>query len=277
MGSHGLWIGGLDVAHKPIRAVDLGGLLAVPEKRGENIEVPGRSGALHLPAKLYQGRRAPFELQGWGVRPDGIVPADTSAQMWTNLRAFGRILTQPGLVPMVHQLPDGTFREIPVEVAVALQPEVAKTGDYLTVAVAFDSPSAFWRGQSLTTASLTLGNNSTTVLSAFATCDGPVEDPVIVIGPSTNPRLQDVVTGTFVAYDATIGAGQTLRIDTATKRLTGTGGLVPDRRRLRTHDSDARWLALQPATDGPPSVVFTHNGSGTVPVTLTGRPSWIWG
>lgn len=278
MGAHGLWIGGLDVVKKPIRAVDLSGLLTVSAKRGENMEVPGRSGSIHLPAKLYEGTRAPFQFQLWGTLPDGSVPPDPSLQLWRdNLRRLGRVLSQPGLVPLVHQLPDGTFREVPVEVAVALDPEVSKTSDYGTVAIAFDSPSAFWRGQSTVSIPLSLANGATRTLTELDTCDAPIEDALVTFGPCTNPRLADSVTGTFLAYDAVIGSGQTLTINTATLRMTGTGGLVPDRTKLRTHATDARWLVLQPSTTGPAVVTFTHNGSGSVPVTIVARPSWLWG
>lgn len=278
MGRHRLWIGGLDVVTKAIRAVDLGGFLAVPERRGENLVVDGRNGAIYVGGKRYTGRRAEFEFQLFGRLPDGSVPADTRSQFQANLKLLGRVLSQDGLVPMVHQLPDETYREIPVEVAVALQPEVAKTGDFGTVGISFDSPSAFWRAQTTTTAAFSMTAGTTRGLAEFDASDAPVDDAVVTIGPSSNPRVTDDSSGTFLEYLDVIGAGSTLQVDCATMTLVGTGGLVPDRRKLRTHPRDGRWLALSPHVDGPPSLSFSQTGgAASVPLTVSGRQSWLWG
>lgn len=271
-----LWLGGLDVATKAIKAVDLSGCLNVPEKRGENLTVDGRNGAIRVGRKKYNGRQAPFEFQVHGLLPDGTVPADPQTQLYVNLRSLGQVLSQD-LLPMVHQLPDGSMREIPVEVAVALEPERARTGDFLTVGIAFDSASAFWRGQDDTTAAFSLADDGEYELAEFTSSEAPIDDSVVTIGASNNPLVTDVVSGTFLAYDDVIGAGQALTVDCGTGRITATGGLVPDRTKLRTHPEDGRWLALSPAIGGPPTVRLNETGGNTVPLTVTGRQSWVFG
>lgn len=278
MGREKVWLSTLDVTTPAIIARDLSGALAIPEKRGENTAANGRHGTIRSQGKKYGGREAVMEFLVFGRTAAGVVPADPKAQLYANLHELGQVLAQD-VFPMIHQLPDGTLREIPVEVMTAVTPERHKVGDFATVKVAFTSASAFWRAQDVTTASVSLANNGTRVMSEFAASDAPIDDLILTFGPGPGPDLYDTRSnGLFLAYDATIASGQGLIVDCGRKRLTGTGGLIPDRTLLRTHPSDGRWFALDPVIGGAPTIRLDHGGGATpMNLTLAGKQSWMFG
>jgi hypothetical protein len=274
---HRLQLGPLDVTTKAIRPVSLSGLLNTPEKRGENLHIDGMNGSVRVGGKKYNGRSMPLDFQVWGRNPDGTPAADPAGAMLSHLSLLGQVLGQD-VITMTHTFPDGTVREIPVEVIASTEPELHHTGDYLTMSVVFESPWAFWRSPAAVAPAFNLTNGGSRVMVEFAPSQAPIDDAVYTIGPSSNPRLGDTVSGLFVQYLDVIGAGRTLVIDAGAKKLTGTGGLVPDRTKLRTHASDGRWMALCPAVGTAPTLTLTQTGgSGAVPLTVSGRQSWIFG
>lgn len=276
MGRERLWLGGVDVASWAVRAIDLSGLLAVPERRGENVPVGGRHGAIRTPRKRYGGRELVVEFWVRGTLPDGTVPADPPQAFYDNLRTLARLIAQEEL-PLVHQLPDGTMREIPVEVTAAVAPDRFKTGDLAKVKIAFTSAEAFWRAQETTTVNTSLGNGGTRALDEFGPSDAPVDDVVVTFGSGPGRTLTAVESGLWLRYNAAIPTGQSLVVDCGRKRLTGTGGLVPDRRLLQVHPSDGRWFALDPLVDGAPTIRLDHGSASPVAITIAARQKWMFG
>lgn len=272
-----LWLGGVDVADLAIRAIDLSGTLTVPDRRGGNAEAEGRHGSIHTPRKKYTGRRAVFEFWLRGTLPDGTVPADPKATFYDNLHRFAQLLAQDR-TPMVHQLPDGTRREILVEVVTAVEPTRYKTGDLGKVSVAFDAAEAFWHAQAVTTVAFPLAAGATRTLTEFAASDAPIDDALLTFGPGTNPVLTQTQTGIALAYDAAIASGRTVVLDCGAWSGAGTGGLVFDRTKLRTPPDDGRWFALDPVIGGAPTVRLDHNGGATpMTCTIAARQKWLFG
>jgi hypothetical protein len=274
----GLTFGGLDIASPAISAVDLSGLLHVPERVGENVPVPGRHGTVRAPGKTYGGRLAPFEVQITGRRPDGTRAPDPDVQLAENLRALGRVLALDA-APLVHTFGDGTSRQVLAECRAAVSAERGRSGHIVKGRLVFESHEAFWRAQAPTTAGpFTLAHNGVRLLAEFALSDAPIDDAVLTFGPGPAPTLVDVGTGAWVAYDAVIPAGRTLVLDVATHHGYGTGGLVFDRRLLRTSSSGGRWLVLTPTATAAPSVRLTHSGgAATMPVTVSARQAQVFG
>lgn len=273
----GLSFAGLNLATAAITAVDLSGVLAVPERRGENIPVEGRHGTVRAARKKYGGRIAPFEFLVRGRTAAGVVPADPRAQVDANLHELGAVLAlDSGL--LVHTMRDGTVRQITAECRAALSPSRTRQGGLVRVPAVFESHEAFWRSLSSTSVGpFTLTTGATRLMSEFAASDAAIDDAVITFGPGSNPALFDHVTGVFVAYDAVIAAGRTLVLDCSTWTGTGTGGLVFDRTKLRTSPTEGRWFGLDPVRGSAPTVRLTHTGGGTMQVTISARQSWIFG
>jgi len=272
----GLTIGGVNVSTYAVRVIDLSGLLRVPERRGENLPMPGRHGNLRVPRKRYNGREMALEFWIRGAQPDGTVPANPKAQFYTNLRTLGQIIGQD-LVTLVHTLPDGTTRRIDAEALTAVDAMRYKAGDLGKVSVAFTSAAAFWEASAPTTIgpfSLTAGG--TRQLTELADCDAPIDDATITFGPATNPVLTCVGSGSFLAYDELIASGRSVALDASAWSGVGAGGLTYDRAKVRSDPRDGGWFCLDPAPGGP-TVRLDHTGGGSAPVTITARKKWLFG
>lgn len=274
----GLSFAGLDLNTRAISFVDLSGALALPERRGENVAVEGRHGMVRAARKKYGGRIAPFEFLVTARTPAGELPADLDAQFAANLRALGAALAVD-VAPLVHTLPDGTARQVLAEARAAVTPERGRSGRLVRVRVPFESHEAFWRALTPTTAGpYPLAAGATRLLTEFALSDAPIDDPVLTFGPGPAPTLTDVGSGVFVAYDAPIGAGQTLVLDCAEWRGYGTGGLTFDRTKLRTTPGEGRWFGLDPVRGSAPTIRLDHaGGATTMPVTVSARQAAMFG
>lgn len=273
----GLSFAGLNLATPAITAVDMSGALNVPDRDGENVPVPGRHGTARAPRKKYGGRMAPFDLLIRGRTAAGAVPADPVAQIDANLRELGAVLAlDSGL--LVQTLADGTQRQILAECRASIKGKREKVGSLAVVPVVFESHESFWRALTATTAGpFALTTGSTRLMTEFAVSDAPIDDPIVTFGPGFNPTLTDPATNVFVAYDATIAAGQSIVLDCSTWLGSGTGGLVFDRTKLRVTPGEGRWFSLDPVRGSAPTVRLTHTGGGTMNVTLSARQAQVFG
>lgn len=274
--AEGLTIGGVDVSTLAVRVIDLSGLLRVPERRGENLPVPGRHGDLRVPRKRYTGRETALEFWIRGAQADGTVPANPRAQFYDNLRTLGQLIGQQ-VVTLVHTLPDGTTRRIEAEALTAVDASRYKSGDLARIGVAFTSAAAFWEATATTTIgpfSLTAG--STRQLVELADTDAPIDDAIVTFGPGSNPVLTDLASGSFIAYDDVIASGRSVALDTSAWSGSGAGGLTYDRTKVRSDPRDGGWFTLDPAPGGP-TVRLDHTGGGSAPVTLQVRKKWLFG
>jgi hypothetical protein len=272
----GLSFAGLDLGTRAISFVDLDGPLALPERRGENVAVEGRHGMVRAARKKYGGRVAPVELLVTGRTAAGVLPADPRAQLDANLRELGAALAVD-VAPLVHTLSSGVQRQVLAECRAAVTPTRGRAGTLVRVKAVFESHEAFWRALTPTVASFSLAAGASRLLAEFAPSDAPIDDPVLTFGPGPAPTLRVPATGLFVAYDAPIGAGQTLVLDCAEWDGSGTGGLVFDRTKLRTTPGEGRWFGLDPVRGSAPTVRLDFNGGGTMPVTISARQSWMFG
>lgn len=274
--AEGLTINGVNVSTFALRTIDLSGLLAVPQRRGENIPIPGRHGSLRVPRKRYGARDTALEFWVRGAQPDGTVPADPKAQFYANLHQLAQAIG-PDVVTLVHTLPDGSTRRIEAEAIAAVEGARYKAGDLGRVKVVFSSAGAFWEATTPTTIGpFSLATGGTRQLVELADADAPIDDPTITFGPGSNPTLTVVGSGVFVAYDAVIAGGQSVALDTGAWSGTGSGGLTYDRSKVRSDPRDAGWLTLDP-TIGGPTVRLDHTGGGSASVTVAARKKWLFG
>ena len=254
-----------------------GGLMAVPATRGGNLVIPGRHGELPVPGKFSQAATIVLPMWVRGVNPDGSIPDGTDAgarlQFHQNLRDLIALFTVDELIKIRHTLTDGTAREIEGQVTDALQPEVRGTGRWTLgqFSVGINAHDPFWADTADVTQTVTLASGDTAVLTAFDGADAPMEDLLIELGATLNPRLSQPSTGVEVEYAGPVTGDQVLAIDTANWTVTGTSGLDPDLRDISyTGPGTSRWFALKPQPGGP-VIRLDFDGGGTTDVTITGR------
>lgn len=273
----GLTWGGVDVASFAIRAVDLSGLLAMPGRRGENIPVAGRDGAVGGGRKFYNGREFVVEFLLRGATATGTIPAgDTGQQFYANLHVLAALCAQD-TATLSHTLPDGTVRTLPVEVLHAVEPERWLAGMSGKVKVAFTSTAAFWRSTATTTATFTLAAGATRSLTEFAPSNGRIDDALVTFGAAgSNPTLTGVESGLAIGYDAVIAAGQSIRLGDYSWLVAG-GLAAFDRTKLRTDPRIGAWWVIDPVPGGSPTVRLDLTGGGPMQITIAARQSWLVG
>lgn len=276
--AEGLTWGGVDVASFAIRAVDLSGLLAIPARRGENLPVAGRDGAVGGGRKFYNGREFVVEFLLRGCLPDGTIPAGPAGSLfYDNLHVLAALCVQD-LANLVHTLPDGSTRVLPVEVLTAVQPTRWLAGMSGSVKVAFTSTAAFWRAATVTSATFTLAAGATRSLAEFAPSDGRIDDALVTFGGAAttgnNPTLTQVETGLALGYDDTFTSGKSMQLGDYSSNGVG---LTFDRLKLRTDPRIGAWWVIDPVPGGSPTLRLDLTGGGPMQLTIAARQSWAVG
>lgn len=273
----GLTWAGIGVASFAVHAVDVSGLLTVPARVGENIPVYGAHGARRVPRKKFGPRRFVLEFLVRGVDQLGRVPpSGMNSQFYTNLDVLMSLVGLDEAV-LAHTLPDGTTRQLGVEVVAEVDPRRYLAGSLGRVPVAFEAAHPFWADTAVTTVGpLTLANNATRELTELAGCSAPMDDGLVTLGPGPNPRLVVEGSGYHLAYRKVIPAGQGIRFDGATYSYEGVGGLVPDWTAIE-NGPDAAWLSLECGPGGAAPVIRMHTSGGSAQVTLAYRRKWLIG
>lgn len=282
--TEGLTWGGIDVASWALRARDLSGLLAMPGRRGENVEVAGRDGAIRQPRKLYQQREFVIEYLVRGATAAGLVPAQgASRQFYDNMDLLSSLCVQD-VAPMVHTLPGSPTvqRLLDVEVISSVEPERYKAGMLATVKVAYTAASAWWRASSPTSVTFTLADNGTRVMTEFAPSTGRIDDALVTFGAASgggsgnNPTLTQVETGIGIGYDHAFVAGRGLRLGDYSWTQLGTMPAF-SRTSLRTDLRIGTWWVIDPVPGGAPTFALDLTGAGPLQITVSARQSWAVG
>jgi hypothetical protein len=263
-----------DVVHDLDACIDRGvdgipGLVAIPEKRGRDLVVPGSHGELHLPGKKYGANTVVFRPWVRGVEPDGTIPEAGAARLvfHQNLRRLLTLLTVEEQVTLRLTLEDGTARQITGEVLAAIPRDIDGRLD-----VALRCAAPFWSDPDHTTATVTSGAEQT--LTEFTGADAPMEDLLVVFDAQSNPRLEQPSTGIWVQINRVILPGQTVTVDTTEWQVYGSPGVAPGLYEDLAYGGrgTTRWFALRPEPGGaPPVVELTQTGPGTGTATVTGK------
>lgn len=267
---------------------DVSGLHKVPGKRTSNVEIPGRHGNLWVPHKRYAP--ASFVIPLWirGVNPDGTVPSDPAARIafYARARALVSLFTIGEQVTLTYTLPDGTYRQIVAEVDDVLDFTVSGFGRWTLgkVSVGLTAADPFWSDPTAVTATATLTTGQTASLTQFANASAPMDDLVIIFGPSSNPQVTQLSTGVFVAYNGSIATGQQLVIDTGAWTVTGTltagGSWQPSSAplqhiaRIKHGGGIPRLFSLAPESPSP-VIQLSHTGGSSATVTISGKQRYL--
>lgn len=253
----------------------LTGRLRTPVRRGGNVIVPGRHGAIRTPGKRFSEGEVVLSMWVLGADVNGLVPASgpARARLLSNVDMLTRVFGAE-TVELTHTLPDGSTRRLLGEVSEAIDFTSMAGGSRAEFAVAIDVPGAFWQDTADTTASFT--GSGTWSVAPFAGATAPMDELRVTFNGGTNPRITS--GGVWVQYSAALAAGESITLDCATWELTGGGGLVPDHSAVE-HSGDARWFVLAPgqgASDVPEAVV-SQTGTGAMSTDLAGRRKYLIG
>lgn len=280
-----LTLNGLDVLSRVHDTAELGGLLAVPARRTEDVEVGGGHGLQRVAWKRYDSNTIVLTMWVHGLNLDGTIPAEAAerATFYARVREIIAVLGGD-TVTVEHGLPDGSVRRIVGEVVAAVDPTRKNPGSLGQLGIKIHCAYPFWVdvGAELTATGTSTGPANPWTLTAFAGHDAPLDDLVLrftaTTGTVPNPRVERL--GCWLRYIGTLTAGQWVEFDNATWEVRSGGGHTA---RLQDHakgGNEPQYWVCRPsglAALAAPVATLSHTGTGLLTATARGRRKHLVG
>ena len=264
------------------------GRYGLPNRRGENLVLPGASGTSFVANKPFEEGVGALSVWAIGATTAGDgslqIPSTFAGQRAAfeeNMATVMRLFTRPHRLSTIRAAqPDGSVRRALVEWREWSEPEIQAGGTRAEWAIAYTIPSVWWEDESVTTQSAVAGAVIPKNLNAtlFTGMTGVIDDAVITVtGPIVNPVVTDAETGNYVKYSGSVGSGQTWVVDVAAATSTLNGSSVIQ---ATTHTGGYKLFSV-PNCNGTlnyPQLVLTglSAASGTN-VRLDARRKWVNG
>lgn len=270
-----LAVNGVDLSQYAVITQSNAPMMGTPKKRGKNITVPGRHGAIRLPRKRYEPSDFVLKLLVLGANPDGTIPTGSTAarMLYANADALHRLF-EAETVLLTRTMPDGTQRQATAEVTDVIDwtRDLGQTPLLGLMTVGFVLPDAFWFDAVTATQTVNGVTGSIQTLTAFQGATAPMADLTLTAyGPVNNPSWQH--GDKTLQYQGVLSTGQQLVVDVARYRVTpGTGSVwSPDPRQVSFTPGPA-WFELEPSVT-PFTVKFVHTtGNGVSASSLVAGP-----
>ena len=251
----------------------LTGRLHTPEKKGENVPIPGAVGELYVPGKMDAANTIVLPMWVRGCTDDGLVPSvgQDRINFYANLdQLTGLFGKNTGLLDVRHTLPDTSIRQCFAEVLSALDFSTIGRRPLGRFSVEMTVPDAYWQDLNPVTAQSAAGGTGAFNMAEFSGLSAPVYDAVITVtGPmNAGMVLTDNASGETFQFGAAIPAGQNLVIDCDnwTVKLNGVDSIQNVQ---NTHDY---FLPLTPDVNGNLWVSLAATGlTAASKFSITGR------
>lgn len=229
-----------------------------PTLKGDHLALSGANGVIPQFNRAYEPGSVALKMWVLGCEVDGTVPGLRSGRRQLferNLRMLLRLFGYQGnVVTLKKTIYGDSLDSAPITVtARAIVSEVANIDTQMarqraTVSVALTLVDSFWSDAAVTTD--TTGASATVPKTLNLTDVGtaPVDDAVIKItGPITSPRVTCPASGSWIQYNGTVSAGQTLTIDSkAGTAFLGTNSVLSN----VTHGGTAKFMVIPPRNQG---------------------------
>lgn len=228
------------------------GYLDIPERRGSNIVMPFRNGAVFVD-KYFDVRSLVF----------GIAVLGTSlSDLETKMKAIQSLFSERDRKTLSITYEDATVKTAQVTVNKPLQ--VARVQSLARIVVEFEMCEPFFR---LSTA---IADNTTTIDASphamTVNNPGTVEerDPTIILtGPLTNVTITNSTVGCSLTYTGAIDAGHTVTIGTSNGEYYATHSVSGNVIGNITHAGSPALMVFYPG-DNTLSITSTVTTTGTV-------------
>lgn len=270
-----LLVNGVDLGSYCYMTSDISGLLTVPAKRGDDVVVPGRHGAIRYPRKRYDVGEIVLPMWVVGCRPDGSVPSHgRMGREFFRRRDELLQLFHADTVELTFTRADGVTLSTSVEVVDVMDFTRKWAEPIAQVSVALRLTEPFWTETQDVSTTITGVTGTTRTLMGFAGSTAPITDAVITFyGPVNNPKL--TIGDRWVQYNGVIAAGRQLVLECEHWRASsGTGATwSPDVRQVYREPGPC-WLEI-PASDAGVDVIFTHTTGGSASVEISGQRKFL--
>lgn len=244
-----------------------------PSLKGDHLALSGANGVIPQFNRAYEPGSIALKMWVLGCEVDGTVPGLRSGRRQLferNLRMLLRLFGYQGnIITLKKTIYGDSLDSAPITVtARAIVSEVSSIDTQMarqraTVSVALTLVDSFWSDATVTTD--TTGASATVPKTLNLTDVGtaPVDDAVIKItGPIASPRVTCPASGSWIQYNGTLPAGQTLTIDSkAGTAFLGTNSVLTN----VTHGGTAKFMVIPPRNQG----TVTDTGFQTA-LTLSG-------
>lgn len=256
-----------------------GGRWRTPEKVTSNVKVPGRSGAIWTSGKTYAENTITLGMWVRGCNSNGVVPTDRTQlqKLRENIDRLTRLFGKShGLLEVVQTDDSSVSRRCYAECVMAVD-FTSFSGARAEFAAELIIPSAFWEDVDPVTYVSSSGITSGTNFGLTGLSGGTavIEDAVITLrGAATNPKITDVLNGTYVQLNTTVVSAQDWVVDNSvwSSFNNGINNVV-----YTVHQPGVRLLPLQPNPDTG-DVIVKVEGSGfnaNTRLTVSGRRKWL--
>ena len=256
---------------------DVSKIFTVPGRRGTDVVVPGRHGAIRTKNKRFNPGQYVLPLWIAGSNPDGTVPVgSTDGREFYKRRDELLNIFYATDVLVAFTRPDGHTVQAHCEVDDVIDFTRRFNEPLAKISVSLTNTAAFWADESPVTQTITGQSGVTEELTVFAGATAPITDLTITFpGLVHNPMLEHGHR-TF-EFGATVAADQQLVINTGTWTPSpGTGSAWSPDLRQAVFAPGPEWFALDPATS-PFAVTFRHTtgGGAEASATITGRRTYL--
>jgi hypothetical protein len=252
---------------------DISGIMSTAPRRGSNVTVPGRHGAIRTP-KRYDPAELVLPMWVVGALPDGSVPTDsTAAKEFFKRRDELLLILNSGTLLLEYTRPDGTSRSAYAELVETLEFARIGAGPEAKVSAALSLFEGFWFDTLAVSQEVTGATGTIQALTAFEGATAPMTDLTLTFGPANNPQIN--VGDGYVKYNGVISSGRQLVINAGNWTVnSGTGAAwSPDLRQVE-FSPGPRWFELDP-TVSPFEVEFVHTGGSSATCIINGRRRYL--
>jgi hypothetical protein len=256
MSTTGWTIAGTDIRTLALQVLSVDGWAGFPGKRGAQVQIPHRHGAITTPKKFYMPMQfalavviLPYSTTGTVTHAEGEL-----GHIQENLDTLLGLLHSDSLISVVKSVPasgGGTENRTALCEVLDVIPVSKHRGITREIVIPFQSPDPFWRG--------TLVNDDANAGSFSINPGGnaPVADWVLTLKGGTDQRL--TFPGSLYVEMSGAAPAAGFEIDAAARTITNlTSGNPADNLFSRT----AEWPELAPNVSNS----LTLTGGGTVDV-----------
>lgn len=269
-----LLVNGIDLGSYCYMTSDISGLFTAPDRRGDDVAVPGRHGRIKTPGKKFDAVDTVLPMWIVGCRPDGTIPAGGAGREFYRRRDELLQLFYADVLELSFRRPDGTTRTTTAEVSDVLDFTRRQVQPVAQVNVALTLLEPFWT-ELLDVSQTITGTDGTTVnLTAFTGSTAPIADATVTFfGPVSNPQL--AIGERWVRYNGVIATGKELVLECGYWRANAGDGAAwdPDERQVYREPGPA-WLEIPPSY-GPLSAAWSHTGGGSASVEIAARRRFL--
>ncbi|ETA82289.1 phage tail domain-containing protein [Youngiibacter fragilis] len=221
--------------------------IGIPKVRGSNLQVPFQHGTRWV-KKRYDRRKMVFSM--W-------IKGKDRSELDQNIDTFIRGVAKPGIHTLRRIGKNGEVREAQGELSSDIN-FVRKAPGYAKFALEIELPDPFFYGADEVIINETIGARTHNWIHEYMGTAPLISMEIKLVGPMTNPMLQNTNNGIWVQYLGVINTGESVVLNTRDFSCIKEGENV-----ITTvkHGGDAYWMVFESGTNNLKLTTETTGGT----------------